>query len=140
VLLVGIGGTGIVTVNQVLATAALRANLRVHGLDQTGLSKKAGPVTSHLRIASAETEPSNRVTPGSADCIIAFDLLVATDSRYVGYGDSARTVAIASSSPPPPVTWSREGQTNGAFALSLGSSTWMSWTARSYASCEKMAA
>ena len=97
-----IGGTGIITVNQVLATAAVRAGLNVAGLDQTGLSQKAGPVTSHLRFSRTDLEPSNRVTPGTADCIMAFDLLVATDARFIGYGDAGRTVAIASTSPTPP--------------------------------------
>ncbi|MBV9919574.1 MAG: 2-oxoacid:acceptor oxidoreductase family protein, partial [Pseudonocardia sp.] len=101
VFLAGIGGTGIITVNQVLATAAVRAGLKVAGLDQTGLSQKAGPVTSHLRFSRTELEPSNRVTPGTADCIMAFDLLVATDARFIGYGDAGRTVAIASTSPTP---------------------------------------
>ena len=101
VFLAGIGGTGIVTVNQILVTAAMRAGLTAKGLDQTGLSQKAGPVTSHLRIASAELEPSNRVTPGSTHCVLAFDLLVAADSRYLGYGDSAHTVAVASTSATP---------------------------------------
>ena len=101
IFLAGIGGTGIVTVNQVLATAAMRAGLKVQGLDQTGLSQKAGPVTSHLRIGREDLEPSNRVTAGSADCIIAFDLLVATDARFIGYGDTATTLSIASTSPTP---------------------------------------
>ncbi len=101
VFLAGIGGTGIVTVNQVLATAGVVAGLKVMGLDQTGLSQKAGPVTSHLRIGRTQLEPSNRITPGSADCLLAIDLLVATDARFIGYGDPRRTVCIASTSPTP---------------------------------------
>ena len=101
VFLAGIGGTGIVTVNQVLATAALRAGLEVESLDQIGLSQKAGPVVSHLRFAPAGLEPSNRLTPGAADCIVAFDLLVAADGKNLDYGDTARTVAVASTSKTP---------------------------------------
>jgi indolepyruvate ferredoxin oxidoreductase len=98
VFFAGIGGTGIVTVNQVLATAALRAGYDVESLDQIGLSQKAGPVVSHLRFAAGKLDPANRLTPGSADCIVAFDLLVAADSKNLGYGDPAKTVAIASTS------------------------------------------
>ncbi|WP_054813592.1 indolepyruvate ferredoxin oxidoreductase family protein [Nocardia arizonensis] len=95
VVLAGIGGTGIVTVNQVLATAALRAGYDVASLDQTGLSQKAGPVISHLRFAAGRLEPANRLTPGSADCLIAFDLLVATEARNLAYGSAASTLAVA---------------------------------------------
>ncbi|WP_342800832.1 indolepyruvate ferredoxin oxidoreductase family protein [Nocardia sp. No.11] len=101
VLIAGIGGTGIVTVNQVLATAALRAGYEVESLDQIGMSQKAGPVVSHLRFSGAELEPANRLTPGSADCLLAVDLLTATESRYLQYGDAARTVAVASTSQTP---------------------------------------
>ncbi|MCV7069588.1 2-oxoacid:acceptor oxidoreductase family protein, partial [Mycobacterium rufum] len=98
VFFAGIGGTGIVTVNQVLATAALRAGYDVESLDQIGLSQKAGPVVSHLRFAAGKLDPANRLTPGSADCIIAFDLLVAADSKNLGYGDLAKTISVASTS------------------------------------------
>jgi len=101
VLLAGIGGTGIVTVNQVLATAALRAGYEVESLDQIGLSQKAGPVVSHLRFSTSALEPSNRLTSGSADCIIAIDLLTATDNRNLAYGSAERTVAVASTSQTP---------------------------------------
>ncbi|MFG2445567.1 indolepyruvate ferredoxin oxidoreductase family protein [Nocardia fluminea] len=101
VLIAGIGGTGIVTVNQVLATAALRAGYQVESLDQIGLSQKAGPVLSHLRFSATELEPANRLTPGSADCLLAVDLLTATDPRYLQYGDAASTVAVASTSQTP---------------------------------------
>ena len=101
VFLAGIGGTGIVTVNQVLATAALRAGYDVESLDQIGLSQKAGPVVSHLRFAAGKLEPSNRLTPAVADCIVAFDLLTAADTKNLGYGDPARTVSVASTSKTP---------------------------------------
>ncbi|MEV0684296.1 indolepyruvate ferredoxin oxidoreductase family protein [Nocardia sp. NPDC050378] len=101
VLIAGIGGTGIVTVNQVLATAALRAGYAVETLDQIGLSQKAGPVVSHLRFSGAELEPANRLTPGSADCLMAVDLLTAADPRYLRYGSATSTVAVASTSKTP---------------------------------------
>jgi indolepyruvate ferredoxin oxidoreductase len=98
VFLAGIGGTGIVTVNQVLGVAGLRAGLHVQGLDQTGLSQKAGPVTSHLRLSREAVDSSNRVSPGTADCLLAFDLLTAADTRNLGYAHADRTVAVASTS------------------------------------------
>jgi indolepyruvate ferredoxin oxidoreductase len=94
----GIGGTGIVTVNQVLATAALRAGYAVEALDQTGLSQKAGPVTGHLRFAAGDLEPANRLTPGSADCFLGFDLLTLAEERNLGYGDAASTRTVVSTS------------------------------------------
>jgi indolepyruvate ferredoxin oxidoreductase len=100
VFLAGIGGTGIVTVNQVLGGAAVRDGLAVHGVDQTGLSQKAGPVTSHLRVAaeSSRLAPANRVGLAQADCYLAFDMLVGADSRNLGYADPKRTVAVVSTS------------------------------------------
>ncbi|WP_199255988.1 indolepyruvate ferredoxin oxidoreductase family protein [Mycolicibacterium mengxianglii] len=100
VFLAGIGGTGIVTVNQVLGMAALRAGLHVDGLDQIGLSQKAGPVTSHLRLSSRPTS-SNRISPGGADCVLAFDLLTAADSKNLSYGNAEQTITVASTSRTP---------------------------------------
>ncbi|WP_073876515.1 indolepyruvate ferredoxin oxidoreductase family protein [Mycobacterium paraffinicum] len=101
VFLAGIGGTGIVTVNQTLAMAALRSGLHAEGLDQTGLSQKAGPVTSHLRLSTRPVDSSNRVGSQSADCLLAFDLLTAVDAKNIGYAGPERTVAIASTSKTP---------------------------------------
>ena len=101
VFFAGIGGTGIVTVNQVLATAALRAGYDVESLDQIGLSQKAGPVVSHLRFAVSGLDPANRLTPGSADCIVAFDLLTAADAKNLDFGDPDTTVSVASTSKTP---------------------------------------
>jgi indolepyruvate ferredoxin oxidoreductase len=101
VFFAGIGGTGIVTVNQVLATAALRAGYDVESLDQIGLSQKAGPVVSHLRFAAGKLDSSNRLSPGSANCIVAFDLLTAADTKNLGYGNPDKTISIVSTSKTP---------------------------------------
>ena len=96
VRLTGIGGTGVVTVSQVLATAAMLAGLHVRGLDQTGLSQKAGPVVSDLRITRDETAVSNHANASGVDCLLAFDLLVgASDANLAGVRPD-RTVVVAS--------------------------------------------
>ncbi|MCU1594204.1 MAG: indolepyruvate ferredoxin oxidoreductase [Frankiales bacterium] len=102
IFLAGIGGTGIVTVNQLLATAALRSDLDttgLSGLDQVGLSQKAGPVTSHLRVGSRG--PANRVGHGTADVFLAFDALVAADPKNLRVCSSEFTIAIVSTSETP---------------------------------------
>jgi indolepyruvate ferredoxin oxidoreductase len=98
VFMAGIGGTGIVTVNQVIATAAMSVGYEVRGLDQTGLSQKAGPVVSHLRLVVDGDAPSNRVSEGAADLFLAFDLLVAADAKNAARARVDTTTVVASTS------------------------------------------
>ena len=92
----GIGGTGVVTVSQVLGTAVMLASLHVRGLDQTGLSQKAGPVVSDLRISATQAPATNHASAAGVDTILAFDLLVgASESNLMGARHD-RTVVIAS--------------------------------------------
>ncbi|MCW2622955.1 MAG: indolepyruvate ferredoxin oxidoreductase, partial [Frankiales bacterium] len=101
IFLAGIGGTGIVTVNQLLGTAALRSSSShaVIGLDQVGLSQKAGPVTSHLRVG--DLGPANRVAASGADLLLGFDALVAGGDNSLAVCSAARTVAVVSTSETP---------------------------------------
>jgi indolepyruvate ferredoxin oxidoreductase len=96
--MMGIGGTGVVTVNQMLGTAALLDGKHVRGLDQTGLSQKGGPVVSDLKIASRPIEMANRVSAGGADLYLGFDLLVASDPKNLDLADPGRTIAVVSTS------------------------------------------
>jgi indolepyruvate ferredoxin oxidoreductase len=96
----GIGGTGVVTVSQVVATAALLEGKSARGLDQTGLSQKAGPVVSDIRIATV-AHHSNKATDGSIDCYLAFDLLVAASDANLAGCSPERTVVVGSTSPTP---------------------------------------
>jgi indolepyruvate ferredoxin oxidoreductase len=101
VYMMGIGGTGVVTVNQILGTAAVLDGKHVRGLDQTGLSQKGGPVVSHLKIFEDLTEVSNKVAAGGADCYLGFDLLVATSATNLDHARSDKTIAVISTSQVP---------------------------------------
>jgi indolepyruvate ferredoxin oxidoreductase len=101
VFMMGIGGTGVVTVNQVLGTAALLDGKHLRGLDQTGLSQKGGPVVSHLKITERPEELSNKIAAGAADCYLGFDVLVATVPANLDHARPDKTIAVVSSSQVP---------------------------------------
>ena len=94
----GMGGTGVVTASQVLATAALLEGLEISGLDQTGLSQKGGPVVSHLRLFDGPAGGSNYIGAGLADCYLGLDLLVAANPRNLARAAPDRTLAVVSTS------------------------------------------
>lgn len=101
VRLSGIGGTGVITVSQILGTAAMLGGQTVRGLDQTGLSQKAGPVVSDLRISSNGTPLTNRANSAGVDCFLAFDLLVAASDTHLTGARAGRTIVIGSAAPTP---------------------------------------
>ncbi|HXU91593.1 MAG TPA: indolepyruvate ferredoxin oxidoreductase family protein [Methylomirabilota bacterium] len=101
IFMTGIGGTGVVTVNQILGTAALLDGKHVRGLDQTGLSQKGGPVVSHLKIFERSEEVSAKVSAGGADCYLGFDVLVATSPQNLDHARADKTIAAVSTSQVP---------------------------------------
>ncbi|TMQ96627.1 indolepyruvate ferredoxin oxidoreductase family protein [Actinomadura soli] len=101
VLLVGIGGTGVVTVNQVLAMAALLDGRHARALDQTGLSQKAGAVVSHLRIGDAHRDRPGMVGAGGTDAYLVFDALAGTSETNLRRCAPGRTAAVVSTSEVP---------------------------------------
>jgi indolepyruvate ferredoxin oxidoreductase len=106
----GIGGTGVITVNALLATAAATDGLSVITLDQTGLAQKGGAVVSHLVLTHGPAELAARISPANADLILGFDLLgVSTDAE--------RAVAVVNLDLTPPSDAVREGRTYDVDAL-----------------------
>jgi indolepyruvate ferredoxin oxidoreductase len=101
IFLAGIGGTGVVTVNQVLGTAALLDGKHVAGLDQTGLSQKGGPVVSHLRIGERAADVAGKVGIAEADAYLGFDLLVATAPPNLLRARPDLTIAVVSTTQVP---------------------------------------
>ena len=97
----GIGGTGIVTVAQILATAAVMSGREVRGLDQTGLAQKGGAVVSDLTITARPAEFAAKLGRSRCDLYLGCDGLVATDPAYLAAADSGRTIAVVSTTEVP---------------------------------------
>jgi indolepyruvate ferredoxin oxidoreductase len=96
VRLSGIGGTGVITVSQLIGTAALFDGFHVRGLDQTGLSQKAGPVTSDVRMSRHAPTSSNHANAAGVDCFLAFDMLAAASDSHREGAVPGRTVVVGS--------------------------------------------
>ncbi len=97
----GIGGTGVVTVSQVLGTAAMLEGKTAKGLDQTGLSQKAGPVVSDVRIGTDLEAASNKAGKQTADVLLALDLLVGAGDTMAGSLATGRAHVVASTTQVP---------------------------------------
>ncbi len=94
----GVGGTGVVTVAQIISTAAGLAGLQVRSLDQLGLAQKGGAVISDIKLSSAPLLGANKVTPGSCDLYLGCDLLVAADAVNLAVTAPDRTIAVTCTS------------------------------------------
>ncbi|MWA04829.1 indolepyruvate ferredoxin oxidoreductase family protein [Actinomadura sp. LD22] len=97
----GIGGTGVVTVAQILGTAALLDGRYVTGMDQTGLAQKGGAVVSDLRITDRPTNASPKLPAGAVDLYLAFDLVVAMAPANLAGLATDRTAVVASTTSTP---------------------------------------
>jgi len=94
ILAPGIGGTGVVTVNALLATAAWLENLSAITLDQTGLAQKGGAVVSSIILSERPVEASAKIGYGNADLILGFDLLGVAHADNLSRAHPSRTVAV----------------------------------------------
>jgi indolepyruvate ferredoxin oxidoreductase len=90
----GIGGTGVVTVSQVLATAGLLAGWTARSLDQTGLAQKGGAVVSDIRFHHTGTGDSGKLPAGECDLYLGCDILVAADPAHLAVASPDRTVTV----------------------------------------------
>ena len=80
-LVAGIGGTGVLTVNSLLAMAAHIEGKGFATMNQTGLAQKYGSVVSHIKIASTQRDiHAVRVKAEQANLLLACDALVASST------------------------------------------------------------
>jgi indolepyruvate ferredoxin oxidoreductase len=97
----GVGGTGVVTLSQVLSAAGRIAGRQVRSLDQTGLAQKGGAVISDVKLSAGEIEQSNKAVAGECDLYLGCDLLVAADAKNLAVADPSTTIAVVSTTKVP---------------------------------------
>ncbi len=94
--IVGVGGTGIVTLSQLLGTATMLHGAHASGVDQTGLAQKGGPVISDVIITSGHDAPGSRVATASCDVLLVCDPIAGASARSLEVADPACTIACVS--------------------------------------------
>jgi indolepyruvate ferredoxin oxidoreductase len=106
VLVTGVGGTGVITIGQIMAMAAHLQGKACSVLDMTGLAQKGGAVMSHVRLADkAEDIQSTRVGTGMADLVIGCDLIVTAGKDALSRMGEGRTHAAINANGTPTSTF-----------------------------------
>ena len=81
-LVTGVGGTGVVTVGQLITMAAHLENKGASVLDFTGFAQKFGTVLSYIRLAEDPADINQvRIETARADALIGCDLVVSSSPR-----------------------------------------------------------
>ncbi|CAB3927303.1 hypothetical protein LMG26858_05996 [Achromobacter anxifer] len=102
VFIAGVGGTGVVTIGQLLGMAAHLEGKGCSVLDMAGLAQKGGAVYSHVVLAQTPDHLLNtRVAMGEADLLLAGDLVVATSAESMARINPARTRVLLNSDTAP---------------------------------------
>jgi len=109
ILVAGIGGTGVVTVSNLLGMAAHLEHRGVTVLDQTGLAQKFGEVSSHVRMVPTPDEPiAMRIPAGGADLMLGCDIVVSASNDMLAGLDSEASAAVINTHEDMPATFIRD--------------------------------
>ncbi|BEV17629.1 indolepyruvate ferredoxin oxidoreductase family protein [Herbaspirillum sp. DW155] len=108
ILVTGVGGTGVITIGQIIAMAAHVEGRACSVLDMSGLAQKGGPVMSHVRVAEdAGHIHSTRVGTGMADLVIGCDVIVTAGRDALSRMGEGRTHAAVNSTQLPTAAFVR---------------------------------
>ncbi len=98
VMVTGVGGTGVVTIGQVLGMAAYLDNKGVTVLDMAGLAQKGGSVWSHVRLADSQDKlHAVRIAAGDANLILGCDIVVTAAEEALAKMREGHTHAVMNS-------------------------------------------
>ncbi len=94
-LVTGVGGTGVVTVGQLITMAAHLEGKGSSVLDFMGFAQKFGPVLSYIRIANEPAAINQvRIEQARADALIGCDLVVSSAPKASTTYGASRTQAV----------------------------------------------
>ncbi len=84
IVVTGIGGAGVITVGAVLGMAAHLEGLACSVLDNTGIARKGGAVSTEVRLAADVAQiGASRIGEGRATLLIGGDLIVSAESAQL---------------------------------------------------------
>jgi indolepyruvate ferredoxin oxidoreductase len=107
-LVTGIGGTGVVTIGQVLGMAAHLEGKGVTVLDMAGLAQKNGAVMSFVRFGlSPEDLYAPRIGMAGADAILGCDIVVTAGRDALSRAAKGRTRVVANVATTPTADFTR---------------------------------
>lgn len=102
ILVTGIGGTGVVTIGNLLGMASHLEGKGVCVLDMAGLAQKGGAVTSHIQIAATpDGILSTRVPTARASLLLGCDAIVSTAPDVLERMRHGHTQAVVNAAPAP---------------------------------------
>jgi len=102
ILVTGIGGTGVITIGQIIGVAAHLEGKGVSVLDMSGLAQKYGAVMSHVQIGPGPQDlHATRLDTGSAHLVLGCDLVVTASTEAIAKMGPARTRAVVNASVTP---------------------------------------
>jgi indolepyruvate ferredoxin oxidoreductase len=108
ILIVGVGGSGIITIGALIGMAAHLDGKGVSVLDMTGLAQKGGAVFSHVRIADTpDSLHAVRIATGEADAVIGGDIIVAASRDALSRMTGQRTRAVVNACETPTAEFTR---------------------------------
>jgi len=88
----GVGGTGVITIGQLLGVAAHMEGKAIVTQDAAGLAQKGGATWSHVQIADTpEALFTTRVATGMADLVLGCDAIVAAHAQTLSVMSADRT-------------------------------------------------
>jgi indolepyruvate ferredoxin oxidoreductase len=102
ILVTGIGGTGVITIGQIIGMAAHLEGKGVSVLDMSGLAQKYGAVMSHVQVAATPGAiHAARLDTGGADLVLGCDLVVTASTESIAKMAPARTRAVVNATVTP---------------------------------------
>ncbi len=109
VVVTGVGGTGVVTIGQLLGMAAHLEGRGCSVLDMAGLAQKGGAVFSHVQIAPRPQDLfATRIAMNEADLVLGCDLITAASNEALSKVRCGRTKAVLNTAESPTADFVRD--------------------------------